>query len=162
LSAAGADVGSGQGALVIIEFLVLIGNDVKTPIALSTDFKFNTGYATVASRADGEFTLDGYCMPGTRLVRNVSGFQLYQNRPNPVEHNAGNSTIIEYHLGADAYTSLCVYDAMGRRVATLVDDLRPAGVHRVTFDTAHLPGGLYYYTLTSGTFNGSRKLLITR
>ena len=46
--------------------------------------------------------------------------------------------------------SLAVYDLLGRRVATLVDDVQTAGSHEVVFDASRLPSGVYILRLTAG------------
>jgi hypothetical protein len=75
---------------------------------------------------------------------------LQQNYPNPVSRST-NTTSISYSLSREAHVMLEVFDALGRTVATLVDDTRSAGEHTVPFHTASLPGGMYFYTLRSGS-----------
>ncbi len=83
-------------------------------------------------------------------------FRLAQNYPNPFRL----STTIAFSVsarGAARRVLLAVYDVQGRRVATLVDGVLPAGEHRVTWDGAGhggapLGSGIYVYRLQQGHF----------
>jgi hypothetical protein len=68
---------------------------------------------------------------------------LSQNYPNPFNP----ATVISYSLPRSARTSLVVFDALGRRVAQLVDGMQTAGAHRVNVDAADWAGGAYLYVL---------------
>jgi hypothetical protein len=50
----------------------------------------------------------------------------------------------------------------GREVAVLVDGMRPAGEHSVTFEASALPSGIYMYVLETGGLRISRKLLLMK
>ncbi|NUM76189.1 T9SS type A sorting domain-containing protein [candidate division KSB1 bacterium] len=87
-----------------------------------------------------------------------SAFSLAQNYPNPFNP----STVIKYSLPHDAKVTLEVFDALGRRVAALVEALQPAGYHEVIFQNPALPSGLYFYRLKAGTFVQTNKMVILR
>ena len=84
--------------------------------------------------------------------------QLFQNYPNPFNP----STIINYWLSVDNFVSLKVYDVLGREVATLVDEFKPAGYYEVNFDASNLSSGVYLYKLSVGNFTEVKKMLLTR
>jgi hypothetical protein len=85
-------------------------------------------------------------------------FSLAQNYPNPFNP----STVIKYGLPRDANVTLEVFDALGRRVAVLVEAPQPAGYHEVVFQNPALPSGLYFYRLQAGTFMQTNKMVILR
>jgi hypothetical protein len=91
-----------------------------------------------------------------------AAFELKQNYPNPFNP----VTSIQFSVGANGgspeQVSLKVYDMNGREVATLVNELKPAGVHRVEFEAKDLPSGVYFYQLRAGEFVATRKLLLLR
>jgi len=58
--------------------------------------------------------------------------------------------------------ALKVFDVLGREVATLVDEVKPAGTYTVNFDARHLSSGVYYYRLTAGSFTQTRKMILAR
>lgn len=98
----------------------------------------------------------------TSVVRSPSngpaGFRLMQNYPNPFNP----STVISYDLPDRGYVLLKIYDDLGREVALVVDGVQSAGEHKVTFDAADLPSGLYFYTLRRGTVSITRKMLLLK
>jgi hypothetical protein len=140
VQASGAAVAAGTGPLYYIEFEVLVGDAVETPLTIAPTFAFTSGRARVETRRDGRFTLEGYCLvEGTRLVRPVQGFALHGNAPNPFNP----STTVTFELDRDGLVDLTVFDATGRPVAVLVAGEVKAGVHRVVFDASVVPSGMY-------------------
>ncbi|HLA69767.1 MAG TPA: PHB depolymerase family esterase [Bacteroidota bacterium] len=87
-----------------------------------------------------------------------SVFAVSQNYPNPFNP----STKIGFKLQASGFTSLRIFDLLGHEVATLVnEELRP-GSYETTWDAAGFPSGTYFYTLTSGAFTETKKLLLLK
>jgi hypothetical protein len=58
--------------------------------------------------------------------------------------------------------SLKVYDILGREVATIVDEALMPGSYERTFYAAGLPGGVYFYRLSSGQFVQTKKSILMR
>ena len=87
-----------------------------------------------------------------------SEVQLGQNYPNPFNP----TTAISYQLSAVSNVSLKIFDILGREVAVLVDEVRSAGTHTVTWDATKVPSGMYFYTLQSGEHSETKKLLLMR
>jgi hypothetical protein len=85
-------------------------------------------------------------------------FALNQNYPNPFNP----STIINYQLAIDNYTTLKVYNLIGKEVATLVNGNQSAGSHQVTFDGSALTSGVYFYKLQSGSNVEVKKLTLVK
>jgi hypothetical protein len=85
-------------------------------------------------------------------------YSLTQNYPNPFNP----STMIKFSLGKTGFTTLKLYDVLGKEVATLVNGELEAGQHEVTFDASSLPSGTYFYTLTSGSFAETRKMMFLK
>ncbi len=88
--------------------------------------------------------------------------RLDQNFPNPFNPN----TVIRFNVGTQDFASLqvrlTVVDMTGREVAVLLDGMRPAGEHSVTFEASALPSGIYMYVLETGGQRISRKLLLMK
>ncbi|MCB2219852.1 MAG: T9SS type A sorting domain-containing protein [Bacteroidetes bacterium] len=89
---------------------------------------------------------------------NPSGYMLNQNYPNPFS----GATTIEYYIPASKNVSLKIHDLSGRLIAILVDEFQQFGKHSLRFEDNLLKKGIYYYRLQSGTFDCSRKLIISR
>jgi len=88
----------------------------------------------------------------------VSQYQLSQNYPNPFNP----ATVISYSVPTGSNVSLKVFDALGREVATLVDGFVAAGTYQAKFDAGSLSSGMYFYRLTAGGFNDSKKLVVLK
>lgn len=60
---------------------------------------------------------------------------------------------------------LKVFDLLGREVAVLVNEYRPAGSYEVEFATGinlQIPSGVYYYQLRAGDYKQTRKMILIR
>ena len=87
-----------------------------------------------------------------------SNYNLYQNYPNPFNP----STSISWQSPVDSWQTLKVYDGLGREVATLVDEYKPAGINKLNWDAEDLPGGVYFYQLKAGNFTSTKKMILLR
>jgi len=85
-------------------------------------------------------------------------FSLGQNYPNPFNP----STTLDYALPRDGFVQLSVFNVLGEQVAELVNGSRGAGSYTVRWDASALPGGVYYYRLTTGNFSETRKMVLIR
>ena len=78
--------------------------------------------------------------------------------PNPF---AGRATLA-FALPEAGPVRLAVYDALGRRVAVLLDAVRPAGRHAVAFDARGLPAGTYVVHLSAGGAAQTQRVTLVR
>lgn len=85
-------------------------------------------------------------------------FTLDANYPNPF----GASTTIRYGLPEPARVRLDVYDALGRHVATLVNEDQQPAWHEVTFRAEGLAPGVYIVRLRVGDFVSQRQVTLVR
>ena len=85
-------------------------------------------------------------------------YELFQNYPNPFNP----STTIPFALPEPADVTITLYDIMGRRVATLLNDTRPAGWHNVTWDASSLASGAYFYRIRTDSFTSVKKLTLIK
>jgi len=85
-------------------------------------------------------------------------FVLYQNYPNPFN----SSTVISYQLPVSGDITLKVYDLLGREVATLVYEYKPAGKYQTEFNSATLSSGVYFYQLRAGEYMVVKKMLLIK
>lgn len=86
--------------------------------------------------------------------------RLYLHPAYPNPFNA--STRIVYELPANMRVRLELFDVLGQRVRTLVDELKPAGIHSINLDTAGLTSGTYVYRLSTAEATLSRKIVVVR
>ena len=85
-------------------------------------------------------------------------YSIEQNFPNPFNP----STSINYSLGVSGNVMLKVYDITGKEVSTLVNQFQNAGVHSVSFDASKMNSGVYLYTISSGSFSQTRKMVLNK
>lgn len=91
--------------------------------------------------------------------RNIpENFKLYQNYPNPF--NPG--TIINYELPNNNYVSLKVFDALGKEVATLVNEKQSAGSYSVDFNGEGFPSGVYFCKLSAGDYSVIKRMVLIK
>jgi hypothetical protein len=100
-----------------------------------------------------------------QFLTNISGdpqittsFQLAQNYPNPFNP----TTIINYELPITNYVDLSIYNTLGQKVATLVNEKRKAGIHQVTWDASGYASGIYYYKIETGEFQDVKKMILLK
>ncbi len=113
-----------------------------------------------------EYTIESVASNGTKKdypaiqvkVDIPKDYALYQNYPNPFNP----STTITYDLPKVSHVVLVVYDDLGRKVRTLVDDEKQAGSYQVTFDAGTPPSGVYFYRLQAGSFAQVKKLTLMK
>ena len=85
-------------------------------------------------------------------------FSLEQNYPNPFNP----STEISYLLSESGWIYLSIYDAIGREVAVLVNEVKSAGHYKVSFEASTLSSGLYIYRLQSQQGVITKKMLLVK
>mgnify|MGYP000393898194 CR=1 FL=1 len=96
----------------------------------------------------------------------AADFRLEQNYPNPFNP----STTINYsipvvetlHATSLQHVLLVVYDILGREVATLVNKYQRSGNYEIRFDATNLSSGIYFYTLRTGNFSESKKMILLK
>lgn len=89
-------------------------------------------------------------------------YSLSQNYPNPFNP----ITLIRYALpavsGQQSAVSLEVFNILGQKVATLVDQEQKPGYYDIRWDASSLSSGIYFYCLKAGEFSQTRKMLLLR
>jgi subtilisin-like proprotein convertase family protein len=109
---------------------------------------------------DLAFSLRSEPAAGVPDERKHGNSGLYQNEPNPFTER----TIISYSLAESGPVKLEIFNVMGRVVSTLVDAVRPAGLHSAVWTgvddkNRQLPAGIYFCRLTVGRQTDTRKML---
>jgi len=85
-------------------------------------------------------------------------YSLAQNYPNPFNP----STTIEYSIPQGGFITLRVFNILGMEVANLVNGQVDAGKHKIEFDASGFNSGVYFYTLESGNFTKTKKMILIK
>lgn len=88
----------------------------------------------------------------------VHSYALQQNYPNPFNP----TTTISYSVAKTDRVQLVVYDMLGKQVATLINEVKPAGEYTVAFDASNLTSGVYLYTMTTDEQTFTNKMLLMK
>ncbi|MBZ0202416.1 MAG: choice-of-anchor B family protein [Ignavibacteria bacterium] len=124
-------------------------------------YMFPSGKIAASDRQTGLYVLRSTALP---IGINSNGnelplkFRLAQNYPNPFNP----STTIEYSLPENAYTKLKVFDITGKQMALLIDKMETAGNHSVSYDASGLSSGVYLYTIETGEYYETRKMILIK
>lgn len=85
-------------------------------------------------------------------------YKLSNNYPNPFNPE----TNIEFQVADIGHVQLKVYDAIGKEVANLVNQKMNPGTYSVKFNASNLNSGVYFYTLTAGSFRETKKMILVK
>ncbi len=88
----------------------------------------------------------------------VTKFALKQNYPNPFNP----TTEISFDVPKESRVRLSVYNALGQKVADLLNENLSAGTHRVQFDGSALTSGIYFYKMQSAGFTSIKKMILMK
>ena len=89
---------------------------------------------------------------------NLYEFDLMQNYPNPFNP----STNIKWQINQRNFVQLKIIDVIGNDVATLVNEEMPAGSYEINFNARNLASGIYFYTLSVGNRNITKKMILMK
>jgi hypothetical protein len=87
-----------------------------------------------------------------------ANYSLNQNYPNPFNP----STKISYQLPKSGYVTLKVFNALGKEVASLVNEEKTAGKYAVDFNAQGLSSGIYFYSIHSGSYFATKKMILLK
>jgi hypothetical protein len=129
----------------------LIWDDAQlAAFSSATDFnKINTAY-----KAAG-----GNSLTGIKEVNNLPhSYSLSQNYPNPFNP----TTNINFTLQKASNVTLAIYNVLGQRVSTLVNNYMREGSYSFQFNGSKLASGVYFYRIDAGTFTSVKKMILMK
>ncbi len=145
------------GRLVDLSVFGFLGSIDTSALELEVSVE-GLGCATIVS-TPGSIRLDTICALNLRLIEMSDvDYTLDQNKPNPFNP----TTTINFSVGLEGPTTLIIFDAGGRKVATLIDQQLGAGRYELTWDASPFPSGLYYYRLTSGEWSRTKSMMLMK
>ena len=106
-----------------------------------------------------QFSPETYTIGIKQIASEVpQAFTLKQNYPNPFNP----STKINFALPKAGIVTLKVYDITGKEVANLVNQNLSVGTYEYDFNASNLTSGIYFYTLKTGNFTETKKMMLVK
>lgn len=124
-------------------FFNFYGGDIGTQTFLWDDLNILSSSATSVEEPGGNIPEE---------------FSLSQNYPNPFNP----STVISYNVAKSAHVNISVYNMLGQKVATLVNETQNAGSKQVRFDAQNFTSGVYIYRIEAGSFVDSKRMVLIK
>lgn len=88
----------------------------------------------------------------------LNNLSVSQNVPNPFT----GETVVSYSLNETSNVSLQIMDVTGKVVSTINEGNQAAGSHNVSVDGSALAVGTYFYTLTAGTYQVTKRMVVSK
>ena len=139
-------------------------NDINL-VANVTYYVINTTYSSSTALGNWKDSIYG---PGTitQIITSVTGdenlipsvYSLSQNYPNPFNP----VTRINYSIPKQGLVTIKIYDALGREVQTIINEMKTPGKYIVDFDGTNLSSGVYFYKLASNDFVSIKKMILLK
>jgi photosystem II stability/assembly factor-like uncharacterized protein len=128
------------------------------------------GYFSSIKLTDDEYLLaltdNGKILMTNNLITDVNdftenpieGFSLNQNYPNPFNP----ITQIKYKIHKAGNIKIEVYDLLGKKIKTLVNEYKNAGEHSIEFNGEGHPSGIYFYRISAENYSKTKKMVLLK
>jgi hypothetical protein len=130
-------------------------------VAIGYSYSFSVGGSDLyLLKVRGDMATSVYERPSGTLP---DGFMLSQNYPNPFNL----STRIEFSTPRKSQVSIDIFNVLGERVTSLVDEVLPAGNWGVAWDGENAQGmtvssGVYFYRVVTNYGQITRKMVLLK
>lgn len=160
-------ISAGTGSIAKIYFTT--GSAWDSTLSVSIDTSFWPPTSAYEFSTDLGASFYPVFFKGALEVRDVNSpatpkvFSLSQNYPNPFNPK----TVIRFGLPKDSWVNLDIYNVLGQRVKTLVDERLSAGMKEVEWDGKDDKGfevssGIYFYKIKAGDFSDIKKMVMLK
>ncbi len=146
-----------------IEDEKLIISDIQLDGDLYTDYVSDERTVSIKSGTGGIFKVTFENSEAVSVADNSmpDKYHLYQNYPNPFNPE----TLISFHLDERRFVNLSVYDVTGRKIRSLVNEMKGQGIHKVVWNGFNDNGskaasGIYFLRLKSTGINEVKKAVL--
>jgi hypothetical protein len=135
----------------------IINVDMSHLADQSSQTRHKTGYEVITKDGNSHIQFELNINPGTDAADLPNSFELKQNYPNPFNP----STRIRFDLPIQSEVKFEIYDMLGRKVATIIDETLSAGSYERVWDASNLSSGVYITRLvtSNGVFTNKMTLI---
>ncbi len=143
----------GNGGSVISDNSYSIGSTVGQPvigIVSGSSYNNHIGFWYLSR--------DYFTSVGQMLGSLPTKYWVGQNYPNPFNP----TTTIQFGLPKTSYTSIKLFDILGREIMVLIDRKLRAGEHKVVLNAQDFSSGVYFYRIRAGDFIQTKRLVLLR
>lgn len=119
---------------------------------------FNLGFGQLPGDTIRRYYFNAGCLLRELNSSETPLFFLSQNYPNPFNP----TTTIKYSIPLDNFVTIKVFDISGREIKTIVNEFKKAGLYTITFDASNLSSGVYLYTIQSGEFTETKRMVLIK
>jgi hypothetical protein len=127
------------------------GSDYKVIVASISN-------ARLSDSSNSTFAISAVVTGVTERTNTVKNYALYQNYPNPFNP----TTTIQFSVPQPSHVIVKVNNVLGQEVARLVDGVKSPGMYTATWDASMVGSGIYFCTLSSGTYQSTIKMILLK
>ncbi len=91
-------------------------------------------------------------------ANSISEFSLNQNYPNPFNP----TTVISFTIPQKSNVKLTVFNLLGEKVATIINEIKNPGDYKIEFDGSRLSSGMYIYRIEADKYVSSKKMILVK
>lgn len=134
------------------------GTDKAVYWIVAVDDDNNLSVESEHKTANGQSNIQWKLAENTNDNNVIKEYSLFQNYPNPFNP----TTQIVYQIKESGHVRLAIYNTLGQKVATLVNEVRSKGKYSVNFNAEKLPSGVYIYQLQVNDFVQNHKMALVK
>ena len=73
-----------------------------------------------------------------------------------------NLSLLVLQVPKALLVSIKIYDILGNKINTLVNQEKPVGTYELTLNASNLPSGVYFYRIQAGSFVETKKMILLK
>ncbi len=131
-------------------------NDLTSVYFVDSNTGWTAGFGGIFKTTDGGGIMS--VKENNHKNNQPVNIELLQNYPNPFNP----STIIEYKLNKQQHIKLQIFNILGQRIETLIDEEQYSGYHKITWNSIGVSSGIYFYRLTTASQVITKKMLLIK
>ncbi len=124
---------------------------------LSPDGILETDFESLSGAVKIFYNFESFLGSGVE-VKTPTQFQLFQNYPNPFNPE----TRINYSIAKSGNVKVMIYNMLGQKIITLIDEQKTTGHYSVNFNAENLESGIYFYRLTTNNYIKSKRMVLMK